>query len=387
MFQVAIPDRRRYLMKRFMVFLMVLLFLASGCSAPSSSSPSTSVPSLTPATPISPVPPQSTSSSPSLTPTTPISPVPPQSTSSSPSSPYINPITYHVARTVTINNTNAQANFLRIWLPLVTAWDSQVNITAGKTTPIPTNTSVEPHQTGNGLVFWEFNNEPSAGSSLVISDEFTYTCYQIKYQIDPGKIGTYDKSSADYELYTRPEKYIEADDTEIKDISQQLQQGKTNAYDVASSIYDWVVQYMTYQKVNGLKGAKFALDNHYGECGDYSALFSALCRAAGIPARPVVGRWATSVPDDWHVWAEFYLPNYGWVPADPAYGGMTGKANYFGSLDNKRLIFQKGFNLVLQPKPTFFSPDVGILQSHFWEYGGVPGQIAVNLDYSIKPIP
>ena len=42
-----------------------------------------------------------------------------------------------------------------------------------------------------------------------------------------------------------------------------------------------------------------AIDDHQGACAEMSAVFVALCRAAGIPARLV------SVPD--HNWAEFYL--------------------------------------------------------------------------------
>ncbi len=139
------------------------------------------------------------------------------------------------------------------------------------------------------------------GSSAIIKDEFTYTCYQISYKVDTSKVGTYDKTSSLYQLFTRPEKYVESDDTRIKELAEQLQQDKINPYAIAGAIYDWVIDNLTYRKVGGLKGAKFALENGYGECGDYSALFTALCRAAGIPARTVVGRWATSSSDDWHV--------------------------------------------------------------------------------------
>jgi hypothetical protein len=51
-------------------------------------------------------------------------------------------------------------------------------------------------------------------------------------------------------------------------------------------------------------------------------------RAAGIPARLLVGRWAkTAKPTDqleglpygqWHVKLEFYVDGVGWIPADAA---------------------------------------------------------------------
>jgi transglutaminase-like putative cysteine protease len=147
-----------------------------------------------------------------------------------------------------------------------------------------------------------------------------YTCYQIDYNIDPSQVGTYDKASSDYQLYTSPEKYIESNNPQIEALAGQLEQGQTNPYIIAGSIYDWVVHNLTYQTDPSLGGALYALENGGGECGDFSALFCALCRADGIPARPVVGRVADDYPNDssdCHVWAEFLLPGYGWVPVDP----------------------------------------------------------------------
>ena len=53
-------------------------------------------------------------------------------------------------------------------------------------------------------------------------------------------------------------------------------------------------------------------------------LFAALCRAAGVPARPIWGLAKVSAGQDRrfgdiasHSWGEFYLPGCGWVPVDP----------------------------------------------------------------------
>ena len=302
--------------------------------------------------------------------------------------PYTNPVVYQVKRTLTIVNTDSQVDLARVWLPSVVAWDSQTNITPIGTTQNPNNVSKDTHY-GNSVLYWEFQSQPAKGSSVVIKDEFTYTCYQINYKVDTSKVGAYDKTSSNYQLFTCPEKYVESDDAGIKAIAGQLQEGKTNPYDIAGAIYDWVINNLTYSKVDGLKGAKFALENGHGECGDYSALFTALCRAAGIPARTVVGRWATSSPDDWHVWAEFYLPEYGWLPVDPTIADINGAGRaYFGNLDNKRLILHKGFSIVLQPTSVFFKPEIAFLQLYAWEYQGVKGQtpLQTNITYDINPL-
>jgi len=88
----------------------------------------------------------------------------------------------------------------------------------------------------------------------------------------------------------------------------------------ARLIYTWMMENMVF--VPGGDGdldAAATLMNLKGDCGQYSRLFCALVRSIGIPARTV----ATAYDDGGaHVFAEFLLPGYGWVPADPALGQM-----------------------------------------------------------------
>jgi transglutaminase-like putative cysteine protease len=79
---------------------------------------------------------------------------------------------------------------------------------------------------------------------------------------------------------------------------------------------------------------KFMLENNAmgGKCADLNALFVALARAEGIPARDVYGiRVAPSklgykslgpalgnITKAQHCRAEFYDPAFGWIPVDPA---------------------------------------------------------------------
>jgi transglutaminase-like putative cysteine protease/uncharacterized protein YjbI with pentapeptide repeats len=285
----------------------------------------------------------------------------------SPHAIYTNPVLYRVTRTFTINNTDTPIAWARVWLPGVVTWDSQTNITSLGTTPNPSSVS---EQQGGSVLYWEFHNEPAQGSSLVITDAFYYVCYEVNYEVDPSQVGAYNETSADYQLFTRPGRFIESDDIEIKELAVELHQGRTNPYDTARSIYNWVRDNLTFKAGWG-QGAKHALENRWGNCADYAWLFCALCRADGIPARPVVGRRVKSfdcgAPDSdqgLHVWAEFYLPGYGWLPVDANEESTNPGKDRFGKLDNRRLIHSKG-DLVL---PNCYGCLPTGLQMYYWQY-------------------
>ena len=74
----------------------------------------------------------------------------------------------------------------------------------------------------------------------------------------------------------------------------------------------------------------FLFERRVGFCEHYAASFSALMRAAGVPARVVVGyqggRWQTPLAgtpylqleqSDAHAWSEIWLNGQGWVEVDP----------------------------------------------------------------------
>jgi len=97
--------------------------------------------------------------------------------------------------------------------------------------------------------------------------------------------------------------------------------------------------------VGGWNTAPTVLARGNGSCSEYTFVYIALCRAAGLPARyvgsVVVRGDDASMDDVFHRWAEVYLPNYGWVPVDPSGGDQDlprDQANYFGHLANRFLI-------------------------------------------------
>jgi transglutaminase-like putative cysteine protease len=59
-----------------------------------------------------------------------------------------------------------------------------------------------------------------------------------------------------------------------------------------------------------------------GDCGEFSFLFVAWCRAVGIPARVVLGTWVGGRMRA-HAWAELFADEVGWVPVDPSMGWVA----------------------------------------------------------------
>lgn len=85
-----------------------------------------------------------------------------------------------------------------------------------------------------------------------------------------------------------------------------------------------------------------ALENRTGDCEEMAGVFTALCRAAGIPARLV---W---IPN--HVWSEFYLSDSEgkghWIPVH------TACYHWFGWTGAHELVIQKGDRLKVPGKGT-----------------------------------
>jgi transglutaminase-like putative cysteine protease len=123
----------------------------------------------------------------------------------------------------------------------------------------------------------------------------------------------------------------------VKQTADEIVKGKRGNVEKARAIYEWVVD-NTYRDPKtrgcGVGDIKFMLENKAlgGKCADLNALFVALARAEGIPARDVygirvagsnlgyksLGRAGGDITKAQHCRAEFYDAAYGWIPVDPA---------------------------------------------------------------------
>lgn len=147
-------------------------------------------------------------------------------------------------------------------------------------------------------------------------------------------------------VYLEPREYWESENEKIALLSRQLKDPK--------SIYEFVKNTLSYDfsrvKPNVQRlGALHALENPTEAiCMEYTDLFIALSRAAGIPAREINGYAYTEneklqplslVADVLHSWPEYWDDsNNTWIPVDPTWGSTSGQ-DYFSKLDLRHFTF------------------------------------------------
>lgn len=156
-------------------------------------------------------------------------------------------------------------------------------------------------------------------------------------------------SLEDYALYTKAMTYWEATDPEIMKLAQ--------TYTTPKAIYEYVITTLKYDfkrvtEDSTRLGAAIALRTpNAAVCREFTDLFIAISRAAGIPAREVNGFAYTQNPrqrpisvtqDVLHSWPEYYnKEKKTWVMVDPTWGSTTGGVDYFDTLDNDHVAFVK----------------------------------------------
>lgn len=171
---------------------------------------------------------------------------------------------------------------------------------------------------GNMYICWEGIEIPPTTNFTVELSYFVLS-FSVKYPVNSSLVNDYNRGSELYRLYTQPEELIQSDNPEIVETARNVIGEEKNPYKIALLIYNFVTKHLKYEIQDKERGALWALKNGMGDCSEYSYLFVALCRAAGIPARAQVGfafHYADAVIEDGHMWAEYYLENYGWIPVD-----------------------------------------------------------------------
>jgi transglutaminase-like putative cysteine protease len=122
----------------------------------------------------------------------------------------------------------------------------------------------------------------------------------------------------------KPNRFLQSDDVRIIELSKKAVGDAKNPAEAAKRIEQFVADYIEYRSLSvGYASATEVAVSRKGDCSEFAVLCAALCRAAGIPARVVVG---VAYVDDFmgksgfggHAWVEAYIEGK-WVGLDSAF--------------------------------------------------------------------
>jgi transglutaminase-like putative cysteine protease len=221
----------------------------------------------------------------------------------------------------------------RVWVPAALTTETPFQKTSSNTFNAEGGTvrMLESKPDAMGIITAEF----PAGVKPVVT--VTSTVATRNCAVDLASSATAPKEKpADLEYFLRTTKYMPTDGV-VKAKAAEITAGAKTDLEKARAIYEWIIE-NTYRNPKtrgcGLGDLRFLLESKDlgGKCADLNALYVALARASGLPARDVYGiRIAKSelgykslgassekVTKAQHCRAEVYLTGYGWVPVDPA---------------------------------------------------------------------
>lgn len=210
---------------------------------------------------------------------------------------------------------------------------------------------------------------------------------------------------ASYRSFTKPTgaelndnlvetEFWETSNSKIQELAGQLKTPK--------AIYDYVSQTLSYNSSRvqpnvQRMGSTAALENpSQAICMEFTDLFIALSRAAGIPAREINGYAYTEnadlqplglVADVLHSWPEYYDYEKGvWIPVDPTWASTSGGVDYFNKLDLRHFAFVIHGKSATQPYPAgSYKLGSNPQKDIFVSFGQLPTNKFSNSEVSIKP--
>lgn len=238
--------------------------------------------------------------------------------------------TYSYALTYNLENTNVFPIRTEIALPPTTNYQ---DVSLQSLSPKPDNVTLDTD--GNWLA--QYTLSPSQKTTINAAGLITVFLTPKVTAI----------SSKERAIYLEKQSYWQVDNTQIQTLAKSLK--------TPEAIYDYVVAHLTYD-FNRVKNdqvrvgaAGILQDPSSAVCLEFTDLFIALARAAGIPAREIDGfaytqntisRPLSLAKDVLHAWPEYYDDNrHTWVMVDPTWGNTTGGVDYFHTLDFDHVAF------------------------------------------------
>ncbi len=278
---------------------------------------------------------------------------------SRPSTPSPPSRTFLFAYHVSLKSIPKGAGRVRIWMPRPASDKNQTVILKKMTGTIPLRETREA-VFGNQILYAEMLHPSSDSAEFrieyqVTRREYSQGGFENLLREEESAGGALPESIAGF---LQPNRLVPVQG-KLKELADDNTRGIEGAVRKAHALYDYVFHTVRYDKSGtgwGRGDSLWVCDSKHGNCTDFHSLFISLARAEGIPARfeigfPLPAAKEGTVPG-YHCWAEFFVNGPGWVPVDisEAWKDPAKLDYFFGSLDDNRVQFSVGRDVMLQPK-------------------------------------
>jgi hypothetical protein len=126
--------------------------------------------------------------------------------------------------------------------------------------------------------------------------------------------------------YSQATPTIQSDHPDIRAAVSRIIKDAGTSEAKATAIHQWVYKNVAKETTLSLPSALDVLKTMKGDCNEHTALFVALARAAGLPAKTMVGVAYHQGAFYYHAWPAVFVG--GWVEMDPTWGQETVDATH-----------------------------------------------------------
>lgn len=120
--------------------------------------------------------------------------------------------------------------------------------------------------------------------------------------------------------------FLQSEHPRIKEQLGLILQGEQDAQRAVRKLLDWTYTTLDKEPTVGVPTALETLSSKKGDCNEHTVLFTALARAAGIPARVAAGVVYLDGAFYYHAWSEVWLGH--WIAVDPVLNQFPADATH-----------------------------------------------------------
>src|SRR5262245_9497310 len=148
----------------------------------------------------------------------------------------------------------------------------------------------------------------------------------------------------------QPTAFLQSDHPKISQLAAEIVQGEKNVHKAVLKIKNWVYKEIAKEPTVSIPNALEVLHTRKGDCNEHTVLFNAIARAAGIPAKTVVGVVYLRDAFYYHAWSEVWIGE--WISVDSVLNQFPADATHIkfleGEIDRQMDILQLIGNLKIQ---------------------------------------